>query len=127
MCGSRRGVRGCLALAVRLWFLWGWVGGVGMLVGLGDRSAGGAFGVAPGDLGAAEFLVGRVVRGHVPDRGDDRVLDGGQCPPWAAAGGQPLAAGGEVGVLGSDRAERGEVTVAARVPSGLQGVADGFP
>jgi hypothetical protein len=45
-----------------------------------DGPAGGAFGVALGEVGTAEFLVGDVVGEHVADRDDDRVLDGDQRP-----------------------------------------------
>src|SRR5262249_29615388 len=82
--------------------------GVAELVEGGDRAAGGALGVALAEVGTAELPIGNVVGEHVPDRCDDRVLDGDQGFERAAAGGQPVVAGLQVGVLGSHRAEGGE-------------------
>lgn len=74
--------------------------GAAELVELVDGPAGGAFGVALGEVGAAEVLVGDVAGGYVPDRGDDGVLDGDQGCERATAGGQTLVTGLRIGVLG---------------------------
>jgi len=59
-------------------------------VAVGDCRVSGTVGQAVlslgvGGDGVAEFLVADVVGQHVPDRGDDRVFDGDQCPERAAA------------------------------------------
>ncbi len=65
---------------------------VAELVECGDDPLRGAFRIALREVGAADFVVGLVIREHVPDRGDDGVLDGNQGLHRASAGGQSLGA-----------------------------------
>src|SRR6266496_4243530 len=73
---------------------------------LGDEAAGGAFGVAAGEVVAAGFAVELAGCEHVPATGDDRVLDGAERAPVAAARPQPSVLGGEVDVVGAGGGHR---------------------
>src|SRR3990170_2462290 len=73
---------------------------------LGDEAAGGAFGVAAGEVVAAGFAVELAGCEHVPAGAEDRVLDGAERAAVAAAGSQPLVLGGEVDVVGTGRGQR---------------------
>src|SRR3954451_2113898 len=74
---------------------------------LGDEPAGGAFGVVVGEVVAAELAVELAGCEHVPAGGDDRVLDGAERAPVAAAGAQPLVLRAEIDVVGAGGGHRG--------------------
>lgn len=75
---------------------------VAEVVELADESAGGA-GLAGAfeEVVAAEVGVLGVVGEHVPDRDQERVLQGDQGAFASAAADEPAVAGGKVGVLGA--------------------------
>ena len=63
----------------------------------------GAFGVAAGVVVGAGVVVEGAGVGHVPDRDEDRVLDGDDGLLRAAAGGDAAVSGAEVGAVGVAR------------------------
>src|SRR5438034_8154766 len=73
---------------------------------LGDESAGGAFGVAAGEVVATGFAVELAGGEHVPTGDEDRVLDGAEGAAVPAARAQPLVVGGEVDVLAAGGGHR---------------------
>src|SRR5712691_685001 len=73
---------------------------------LADEPAGGAFGVAAGEVVAAGLPVELAGCEHVPAAGDDRVLDRAERAPVAAARTEPLILRGEVDVVGAGRGHR---------------------
>src|SRR5437667_6787749 len=91
----------------------GWSGGGGLegdvvseAFELGDEAAGGALGVAAGEVVAAGFAAELAGCEHVPAAGDDRVLDGAERAAVAAAGAESLVLGGEVDVVGAGGGHR---------------------
>src|SRR5215204_7681894 len=74
---------------------------------LGDEASGLAFGVAVGEVVAAEVAVGLAGGEHVPDRADHRVLDGPEGAFVPAARLEPPVLGFEVVALDADRGHRG--------------------
>src|SRR4051812_20217603 len=64
--------------------------GVAEALELFDEALGLAFGVALGEVVGAEVAVGLAGGEHVPDRAEQRVLDGAECALVAAACLEPL-------------------------------------
>jgi hypothetical protein len=73
--------------------------GVAEALELGDEASGGALGVAASEVVAAEVAVGLCGAEHVPDSGQDRVLDGADRAAVPDPGAQALVERLEVGVL----------------------------
>ena len=72
-----------------------------------DEAFGGAFGLAAGEVVAAEVAVGLAGCEHVPVGDQDRVFDGPERAAVTDPRLQALVLRSEVGVLGADRGERG--------------------
>src|SRR5450631_2569725 len=72
-----------------------------------DEALGGLFGVAAGEVIAAEVVVELAGAEHVPDRDDDRVLDRAEGFLVPAAGSESGVLGGEVGVFAAGRGQGG--------------------
>jgi transposase len=81
--------------------------GVAEALELGDEASGGAFGVAAGEVVAAGVAVGLAGAEHVPDGGQDGVLDGADRAAVPDPGAQAPVERLEVSVLRSGRGERG--------------------
>jgi hypothetical protein len=74
---------------------------------LADESPGRPVGVLLDEVVAAEVVVDLTGGEHVPDGGEDRVADGRDGFVVAAAAVEAPVLGGEVGVFGLRRGERG--------------------
>src|SRR5450759_208666 len=85
-------------------------------VGLADDASHGTFGVLFGEVVAAEVLVVDVVGEHVPDGGQDGVLDGNDCLLFTQAGYQTGVAGAEVGAFPGATGGHGGGTEGAAEP-----------
>src|SRR5437879_12801854 len=74
---------------------------------LSDEAACGAFGVAAGEVVAAEIVVELAGLEHVPAGAQDRVFDRAERAAVAATRAQPLVLGGQVGVVGAGGSQGG--------------------
>src|SRR5665811_568747 len=86
-------------------------------VGLADDASHRTFGVLFGEVVAAEVVVVDVVGEHVPDGGQDGVLDGDDCLLFTEAGHQPGVAGAQVSAFPGATGGHGGGTEGAAEPS----------
>src|SRR3954454_6856149 len=95
--------------------------GVSEAFELFDEPLGLAFGVALGEVVAAEVAVGLAGGEHVPDRADDRVLERAERTLVAASGLESSVLGLEVVALDADRGHGGLLERRSRATSTRRG------